>query len=56
MPDFFETRVENLEPKEDKKRSPTAAKKYPKKIKKREWEDSDSNVVEFSEEPTKVSI
>ena len=31
MSDFFETRVENLEPKEDKKKSSAAAKKSLKK-------------------------
>ena len=35
MSDFFETRVENLEPKEDKKNSSAAAKKLKKSIKKR---------------------
>ena len=45
---FFETRVENLEPKEEKKVSSTAAKKSLKKIKKRKMEDSDSSVVESS--------
>ena len=34
MTDFFETRKENLEPKEDKKKSSAAAKKSFKKIKK----------------------
>ena len=35
MTDLFETRVENLEPKEDKKKSPAAAKKAKKSTKKR---------------------
>ena len=51
MIDFFETRVENLEPKEEKKKSSTAAKKsQTKSSKKRKWEDSDSSVVESSKE------
>ena len=37
MTDFLETRVENLEPKEEKKKSSAAAKKIQKKIKKRHW-------------------
>ena len=47
---FFETRVENLEPKEEKKISSVAAKKSQKKAKKRKREDSGSNVIESSEE------
>ena len=35
MTDFFDTRVENLEPKEDRKKSSAAAKKSLKKIKKK---------------------
>ena len=50
MTDFFETRVENLEPKEEKKKSSTAAKKIKKSNKKRKRDDSDSSVVESSEE------
>ena len=50
MTDFFETRVENLEPKKDKKKSSAAAKKSLKKAKRRKREDSDSSVVESSEE------
>ena len=47
MIDFFETRVENLEPKEDKKKSylqqlPKKPKNPPKKSKRK---DSDSSVV-----------
>ena len=34
MSDWFETRVENLEPKEEKKKSSAAAKKSKKTIKK----------------------
>ena len=54
MTDFFEARVENLEPKEDKKKSSAAAKKSKKAYKKRKREDSDSSVVEASEESTKT--
>ena len=51
--DFFKTRVENLEPKEEKKISSAAAKKSNKKSpKKRKLEDSASSVVESSEEST----
>ena len=52
--DFFETRVENLEPKEDKKKSSAAAKKTLKNAKKRKREDSGSSVVQSSEESTKA--
>ena len=42
MTDFFETRVENLEPKEEKKKSSAAAKKTNRKsFKKCKQEDSD---------------
>ena len=34
MSDFFETRVENLEPKEERKKSSTAAKKSKKSPRK----------------------
>ena len=54
MTDFFETRVENLEPKKDKKKSSAAAKKSKKSHKKRKREDSDSSVVESSKESTKA--
>ena len=54
MTDFDETRVENLELKEDKKKSSAAAKKSLKKIKKRKQEDSNSSVVESSEESTEA--
>ena len=50
MAGFFETRVENLEPKEDKKKSSTASKKAKKSTKKNKREDSDSSVVESSKE------
>ena len=51
MTDFFETRVENLETKEEKRKSSAAAKKSNKKsAKKRKQEDSDSSVVESSED------
>ena len=52
--DFFETRVENLEPKEDRKKSSTASNLSEKKLKKRKGEDSDSSVVASSEESTKT--
>ena len=50
--DFFETRVENLEPKGEKKKSSTVTKKLKdkKSTKKRELEDSDSIVVKSSED------
>ena len=54
MTDFFETRVENLEPKEHKEKSSAAAKKSKKFTKKRKREDSDSSVVESSEESTEA--
>ena len=54
MTDFFESRVETLEPKKDKKKSSAAAKKLKKSNKKRKREDSDSSVVESSEESTKT--
>ena len=52
MTDYFETRVENLEPKEDKKKSSPAAKKSNDKTftKTRKQEDYDSIVVESSED------
>ena len=46
--DLFETRVENLEPKEDKKKSSVAFKNSKKSLKKRKREDSNSNAVESS--------
>ena len=54
MTDFFETRVENLEPKEEKKRSSAAAEKSKTSRKKRKRDDSDSSVVESSEEDTQA--
>ena len=48
MSEFFETRVDNLEPKEDKKKSSAATKKSHKKDTKKKREDSDSSVVESS--------
>ena len=54
MSDFFETRVENLEPKEDRKKSSSASKKPRKALKKRKREDSDSSVVESSDESTEA--
>ena len=53
MTDFFETRVENFEPKEEKKKSKAVAKKSHKKI-KRKREDSNFIVVESCEESTKA--
>ena len=52
MTDFSETRVENLEPKENKETSSAAAKKLKdkKSIKKRKQEDSDSSVIESSKD------
>ena len=50
MTDVFETRVENLKPKEDRKKSSVASKKSHKKIRKRKREDSDSSAVKSSEE------
>ena len=51
MSDFLETRVENLETKKEKKKSPAAAKKINKKsAKKYKGEDSNSSVVESSVE------
>ena len=47
MTDFFETGVENLEPKEDKKKYSAAAKKS---TKKRKQADSNSSVVELGKE------
>ena len=52
--DFFETRVENLEPKEDKKKSSAAVNKAKKSTKKRKREDSDSSGVESSKESTEA--
>ena len=54
MSEFFESRVKNLEPKEDKKKSSATSRKTLEKIKKRHREDSDSSVVESSEESTKA--
>ena len=48
----IETRVENLEPKEDRKKSTVASKKNKKAHKKRKREDSNSSVVESSKEST----
>ena len=48
------TRVENLEPKEDKKKSSVAAKKAKKSHRKMKREDSDSSVVGTSKESTKA--
>ena len=52
MTDFFDTRVENLEPKEEKKKSFAAAKKSKdkKNLKKHKQEDSDSSIVESSKD------
>ena len=51
MTDFFETRAESLDPKEDMKKSSSAAKKSHKhSSNKPKGEDSDSSVIESSEE------
>ena len=54
MVDFFETRVENLEPKKAMKKSSAAAKNSIKKAKKRKREDSKSSVVESSKKSTEA--
>ena len=54
MTDLFETRVENLEPKEEMKKSSAAAKKSLKKIKKKKREYPDSSVIGPSEEKLAV--
>ena len=55
MSDFFKTRVENFELKEDKNKSSAAFKKFRKKYhKKRKREDSDSSVIESSKESTEA--
>ena len=49
MTDIFETRVENLEPKEEKKRFSAADKKSLNRfLKKRKREDSDSAAAKMS--------
>ena len=52
MTDFFETRVKNLKPKEDEKKSSAVSKKKKdnKSIKKQKRVDSTASVVETSEE------
>ena len=52
--DFFGTRVDNLDPKEDNKNSSVATKKIKKSYKKRKREDSDYSVVESREEWTEA--
>ena len=54
MADLFETRVENLEPKEDRKKSSAVSKKSKKSHKKRKKEDTNSGVVESSKESTET--
>ena len=54
MIDFFQTRVEKLEPKKDQKKSSVAAQKSKKLHNKRKMEDSNSNVVGSSKESTKA--
>ena len=54
MTDLFQTRVENIEPKEDKKTSSVAAKKSLKKTKKKKREDSDFSVIESSKVSTEA--
>ena len=52
MSDFFENRVENLEPEEDKKKSSATAMKFKdkKSTKKNNWEDSNLSIIESCEE------
>ena len=52
LSDFFETGVENLELKEENKKSSVAAKKAKEKksLRKRKQADTDSKVIESSEE------
>ena len=53
MTDFFQTKVENLEPKKEKKKSSADAKKTNKqRAWKRKREDFDSSIIESSEEST----
>ena len=52
--DFYETRVDNLESKEDKKKSSAGAKISKKSHKKREMEDPNSSVVESSKDSIKA--
>ena len=54
MTNFFETRVEKLEPKEDRKKSSVASKKSKKSIKKRKRDDSNPSVVESSKISTEA--
>ena len=54
MTDFFETRVENLELKEDRTKISAASKRAKKSYKKRKMEHSDSSVVEFSKKSTEA--
>ena len=54
MTDFFETRVENLKSKEDRKKSSAASKKNKKSHKKRKREDSNSSFIESSNELSKA--
>ena len=54
MTDFFETRVENLEPKEERKKSSAASKQRKKSHKKRKRDYSDSSVIESNEESNKA--
>ena len=51
---FFKTRVENLEPKENKKKYSSAIRKNKKSHRKRKKEYSDFSVVESSEESTEA--
>ena len=52
--DLFDTRVKNMEPKEDKKKSSAAAKKVKNSTNKRKRKDSNSSVVEFRKESTEA--
>ena len=54
MTAFFDTSVENLERKEEKKIYSAAANKAKKSTKERKREDSDSSVIEPSKESTEA--
>ena len=58
MTDFFETRAENLKPKEDKKKCSATAKKpkNKKSTKKKKLVDSDSSVVKSSEDQPRSTV
>ena len=56
MSDFFETRIENLEPREDRKKALVTSKKSKKSHKQGKRENSDFSVVESSEESTEARL